>query len=285
MKRTVLALGISLLLGFSPIVHSAVEHRQVPPLALSKVYNDSININDYWVSEKLDGARAYWNGKQLLSRSGVVFHAPDWFTQGLPEETLDGELWMGRGSFQSLMQVVRDKTPDESAWREVRYWVFDLPAALGPFSERQRTLHALLQSVQNPQLKIVRQQRVGSHAQLQHLLTEMVSAGAEGLILQREDREYSTGRHAGVLKLKTHVDDEAIVVDHLPGKGKYQGMLGALLVEDAQGRMFRLGSGLSDAQRRVPPERGSRVSYRYQGRTDKGLPRFARFLRLRPSGD
>ena len=47
------------------------------------------------------------------------------------------------------------------------------------------------------------------------------------------------------------------------------------------GRRFRLGSGLTDAQRANPPPIGSLVTYRYNGLTSKGLPRFARFQRLR----
>lgn len=282
MKRTLLALSISFFLSFSHFSLAAIEPGSVPPLALAKNYQSSADIGSYWVSEKMDGARAYWDGKQLLSRGGNAYQAPLWFTQGLPEQPLDGELWLGRNSFQSLMRIVRDQVPDESAWRRVRYGVFDLPSGEGGFSQRQQSLQTLMSSVQNSQVFVVEQQRVQSNTQLQQMLAEMVGAGAEGLMLQNEHMSYRVGRHSGVLKLKPYVDDEAVVIGFLPGKGKYHGMLGALLVEDALGRRFRLGSGLSDAERRLPPVAGTRVSYRYQGRTDKGLPRFARFLRVRP---
>jgi DNA ligase-1 len=70
-------------------------------------------------------------------------------------------------------------------------------------------------------------------------------------------------------------------VGHLPGKGKYQGMLGALLVETEQGKRFRIGTGFSDAERRHPPPIGSILTYQYHGLTPKGLPRFSSFLRIR----
>lgn len=36
-----------------------------PPLALAQSYHPGINLKDYWVSEKYDGMRAYWDGKTL----------------------------------------------------------------------------------------------------------------------------------------------------------------------------------------------------------------------------
>ena len=68
----------------------------------------------------------------------------------------------------------------------------------------------------------------------------------------------------------------------LPGEGKYAGMMGSLLVETPDGRRFRLGTGFTDEQRADPPPVGSWVTYRFNGFTTNGLPRFARFLRVRP---
>lgn len=279
MKKTLLALGIACVLGFSA---AAASERPVPPLALAKPYQAQLLPSDYWISEKMDGARAYWDGAQLRSRRGLVFHAPAWFVAGFPAEPLDGELWMGRGRFEALMRTVRDREPDHKTWAEVRYWVFDLPAAGGDFAARQARLQSLVAAVDSPHLAAVAQWRVTDRVQLMQQLEHVVAGGGEGLMLQRADGRYRAGRHAGLLKLKPFADAEARVVGHRPGKGKFRGMLGALVVEDEQGRRFRLGSGFSDAERRSPPPLGSLVSYRYQGRTGSGLPRFARFLRVRP---
>ena len=94
---------------------------------------------------------------------------------------------------------------------------------------------------------------------------------------------YLSGRHSGYLKLKPYEDAEAVVVSYKPGKGKYTGMTGSLIVQGADGKRFRLGSGLSDADRNAPPALGTVVTYRFQGRTNSGKPRFARFLRVRPA--
>ncbi len=71
------------------------------------------------------------------------------------------------------------------------------------------------------------------------------------------------------------------MVGHLPGKGKHAGRLGALLVEMPTGQRFRLGAGLSDADRANPPPIGSWVTYRFRGTHEGGLPRFASFVRVR----
>lgn len=281
MKRTLLAVSIACLLGFSSTTFAKLSPER-PPLSLAKKYQDRDDVGNYWVSEKMDGARAYWNGKQLLSRNGNVFHAPAWFTEHFPAHALDGELWMGRGSFELLMQTVRDKVPDESAWREVRYWVFDLPLSSGGFEKRSSELQQLVNQSSSPYIQMVKHLQFQSSELMYAHMRNVVANGGEGLMLQRSDTPYQAGRHPGLLKLKPFHDAEAVVIGYRPGKGKYKGMVGALVVQDADGLQFRLGSGLSDLQRREPPPVGAQVSYRYQGRTAKGLPRFARFLRARP---
>ena len=125
------------------------------------------------------------------------------------------------------------------------------------------------------------QQRVASHAALQALLQTTVRGGGEGLMLHRGASLYRAGRSDDLIKVKTHDDAEARVVAHLPGKGKHAGRLGALLVQMPTGQQFRLGTGLSDADRDAPPVVGSWVTYRFQGTHASGLPRFARFVRVR----
>ena len=100
-------------------------------------------------------------------------------------------------------------------------------------------------------------------------------------MLKRIDSLYAAGRSDDLLKVKTHNDAEATVVGHLPGKGKYRGMLGALKVQLDNGRQFRIGTGFSDAERRNPPPVGALVTFRYRGYTATGLPRFASYLRVR----
>lgn len=257
---------------------------EVPSLVLANVYRPDIDLRDYWVSEKYDGIRACWNGRGLVTRSGANIAAPDWFVANWPTTPLDGELWIGRGEFETVVATVRDAIPDEAAWRRVHYMVFDLPGDARPFTQRLTALQAMIQSSASPWLRAVPQWHVASAAQLMQQLEDVVAHGAEGLMLHRGDSRYRAGRSDDLLKLKPYEDAEARVIAHLPGKGKYTHMLGALRVQTADGRQFNLGSGFTDEQRRHPPAIGALVTYAFHGRTASGLPRFARFLRVRSDG-
>jgi len=76
-------------------------------------------------------------------------------------------------------------------------------------------------------------------------------------------------------------DAEAVVINHISGKGKYKGMLGSMVVETADKKRFKIGSGFSDKERKNPPAVGSVITYKYFGLTSKGVPRFASFVRVR----
>lgn len=252
-----------------------------PELLLANVYRDDIDPAAYLVSEKLDGVRAIWDGETLRFRSGNRVNAPAWFTDALPKTPMDGELWLGRGRFERLSGIVRREQPVDAEWREVRYMIFELPGAPGTFAERAGRIRVIVAAAALPWLAEIPQALVASREALRQRLAQTVKAGGEGLMLHRADAAYETGRSDTLLKLKPWLDAEAVVIAHLPGKGKYAGQLGALRVRLADGREFRLGTGFTDAQRKSPPPIGSVVTYRYRELTAKGLPRFASFLRRR----
>ncbi|MCL1477684.1 MULTISPECIES: DNA ligase [unclassified Marinobacter] len=248
---------------------------------LANVYQQGAPLADYWVSEKLDGVRAYWDGERLWSRRGNPFQAPDWFVSDFPPQPLDGELWLGRGHFAQLSGIVRTVRPVDADWRSVRFMVFDLPLIDQTFDQRLPRLRELVSQAGSPYLALVEQQRPGSHQQLMARRDKMIAVGGEGLMLRRGASLYKAGRSDDLLKVKRFDDAEAIVVGILPGKGKYQGMMGALRVRLAGKREFRIGSGFSDAERAEPPPLGSVITFKHFGHTATGLPRFASFMRVR----
>ncbi|MBK7765460.1 MAG: DNA ligase [Sulfuritalea sp.] len=255
---------------------------QLPPaLLLAERYSGDIDVSRYWVSEKLDGVRAVWDGKNLRFRSGNPVPAPKWFLDALPDQPLDGELWLGRGTFDQLSAIVRRQAPEDAEWRRVRYMIFELPHAAGGFTERVEQIKAVTAAANLPWLQAVAQFRLPDAAALQRKLQDIVRQGGEGLMLHRDDAAYETGRSSALLKLTPWLDAEATVVAHLPGKGKYAGMLGALRMELPDGRRFSLGSGLPDALRRDPPPVGTQITYRFRELTNNGMPRFPRYLRVR----
>ena len=265
-----------------PVAFVGLVGAQSPPaVSLAQTYQEGVDVAAYWVSEKLDGVRAYWDGDKLVSRNGNPFNAPPWFVADLPAMPLDGELWMGRGTFEKLSGVVRRRTPDHEAWRQVRFMVFDLPAHAADFNGRLQRLKELFAALDSPHVGLVAQHKLASHEALMALLDDVTEQGGEGLMLRRAESRYHAGRGSDLLKLKRFEDAEATVVGHLPGKGKFAGMLGALLLEMPDGRRFRLGTGFTNAQRRNPPPLGATVTYKHHGYTGTGLPRFASFLRVR----
>lgn len=259
----------------------AAETRYDDAVSLANAYRGDVDLSRYWVSEKLDGVRALWDGAALHSRNGNRFNAPAWFVDGFPAAALDGELWMGRGSFEALSGTVRRKTPDEAAWQRIRYMIFDLPGMAVPFDERLRRMRDMFAEPPSPYIALVEQFRVGNEADLMARLETVVAEGGEGLMLRDGRSFHRAGRSDDLLKLKTYQDAEAVVVAHVPGRGKYRGMLGSLLVELPDGRRFKLGTGFTDVERRDPPPVGATVTFKYSGTTVNGIPRFASFLRIR----
>ena len=281
-RRTLLQALIALgALAATPPAWSQSPAPPVPALLLANVYAGQIDPKLYLVSEKHDGVRAVWDGRTLRFRSGRSIAAPLWFTARLPAQPLDGELWLGRGRFEQLSGIVRKEQPVDEEWRQVRYMVFELPGGEGTFAQRALRIQSLVAQAGWPMLQAVEQSPVSDRASLQRRLTQIVAQGGEGLMLHLADAPYSTGRSDVLLKLKPYLDTEAIVVAHLPGKGKYSGQMGALRLQMPDGRRFNLGTGFSDAERREPPALGSSVTYRYRDLTSNGLPRFASFLRVR----
>ncbi|HQY40121.1 MAG TPA: DNA ligase [Giesbergeria sp.] len=268
-------------LALSALPCFAAHAADTPALLLANVYRPGIPLDDYWVSEKYDGVRGYWDGHALRTRGGETVTAPAWFTAGWPPISMDGELWAGRGRFTHAQSTTRQQQPNDDAWRAMHFMVFDLPRHGGVFDERIPALNAVVERINQPWVQAVAQKRVATDTALQSLLQRTVRAGGEGLMLHRGSSRYQSGRSDDLIKLKTHEDAEARVVAHLPGKGRHAGRMGALLVEMPSGQRFRLGAGFTDAQREAPPPVGRWVTYRFRGTHDGGLPRFASFVRMR----
>lgn len=265
----------------TPLSWAENNGQQAPALLLANLYHTDISLQHYWVSEKYDGVRAYWNGANFVSRQGHVLHAPEWFTSALPKIALDGELWLGREKFEPLSGIVRRQSPATADWLDIKFMVFDLPGSAEIFEQRLLQLEKIISEINAPHIRLVPQFKVASHEALAELLDEMVAQGAEGLMLHRAPSVYNSGRSDDLLKLKKHLDAEAVVVRHIPGEGKYTGLLGSLEVVAADNRRFKIGSGFSDAERKNPPAIGATITYKYFGLTVNGLPRFASFMRVR----
>jgi DNA ligase-1 len=291
-------------------------------LFLLKTYKDDQNVTGWYMSEKLDGVRAFWDGEKLISRGGNIFNAPAFFTEGFPDHKLDGELWSKRGEFDRISSIVRvgmldprvkpeddssvissltgnlsdddssvipsltgnlsdddsSVIPDsdrESNWTKLTYNIFEVPDTDGNLTQR-------LEKVKETKyLKLIKQIKVKNKTHLKNFQKEIEDKGGEGVVVRDASLPYYTGRNDNALKVKSFLDDECTVTQHLDGSGKYKNKLGSIKCKLKSGKIIKIGTGFSDKQRQSPPALGSVVTFKYYGLTSKGNPRFPVFLRER----
>jgi len=251
-----------------------------PAVMLAMKWEPGMEISGWFMSEKLDGVRACWNGKNLISRTGKIFSAPAWFTEDFPAIVLDGELWVGRQQFSDALSVVRRKLPHDG-WKNIIYMIFEAPQAPGGFEERIELAQRWFLEHPTPYADVINQEICRDEKHLLQRLREVEDLNGEGLILRKPGSAYVAGRSHFMLKVKTFSEAEAVVMKHLPGNGRNKGRLGSILVELPDGKRFAIGSGFSDEDRLNPPPIGSTITFKHQGFTKNGIPRFAFFKAVR----
>lgn len=240
------------------------------------------DLTGWWMSEKLDGVRAYWNGVDFYSRLGNKFYVPEELKKDLPKGlNLDGELWGGRGNFQTTVGTV--KRQDYSGnWSKIKYIVFDSTSLPDQdFEWRQKFLNQVAAESSSKFWQVLPQKKCNGTEHLKEILAKVEAKGGEGLMFRAPHSLYEEGRSSTLLKVKNFFDEEGIVIAHVPGKGKYKGRLGALTVRRPDGIEFGVGTGLSDKERETPPSIGSKITYRYQELSTAGVPRFPSFISAR----
>jgi DNA ligase len=258
-------------------------HGEAPKLFSLKVYHDDLNVTGWVMSEKLDGVRAYWNGKQLISRSGKVFNPPQSFTQGFPSFALDGEIWSRRGEFEHIVSIVNSKGSNEG-WAELSYNIFEVPHQKGGLLQRLNILEEYLHTDIADKLSILKQTKIKNAQQVKLFFDKVIAGGGEGIVLRDPDEPYYTGRTSSALKHKPFTDAECKITAVIEGKGKFSGQLGAVKC-DYKGKIIKIGSGFTSEQRKNSFDIGTVVSFKYYGLTHLGNPKYPVFLRVRSDAD
>lgn len=242
------------------------------------------DISGWLASEKLDGVRAYWNTKELLTRQGKKIQASNELLAILPPFDIDGELWIARNSFERTQSAVMDATPDTKAWSEVSYNIFDAPTQKGGLLDRLEVVQKYIDTLDEKsksKLKVIPQHKINTKQELDKMLDEITKAGGEGVVIREPNHAYKWGKSELDLKYKRFIDAECQVVSINKGKGKIEGLLGSITCETKDGKRFKIGSGFNDETRSNPPKIGDTVTYKYLNLTAKGVPRFAVFMRVR----
>ena len=229
---------------------------------------------------------------------------------------IDGELWAGRENFQ-MMGTVRKKEPIDEEWLDISYNVYDITNNGKTFIDRQKDLINIVKIAKvswnkkrkelpypydklDCPLVYTEQKKITSIKRMEDYYKTIIKAGGEGIMLKHPLSLYKGGRSSDMLKYKPSFDREAVIVDYKPGKGKYKGtpenpMLGGFVckplvnhdtymtIDQDPDHEFTL-SGMDDDVRLNYKEThpvGTIITYECSGFTDKGVPRFGRYVRIR----
>ncbi|MCE3039972.1 DNA ligase [Helicobacter anatolicus] len=238
-----------------------------------------IDARQYLVSEKLDGMRAYWNGKQLISKSGRVIEAPEWFIQNLPPFCLDGELYTKRKDFEHIISIIKSRKNQDS-WKELKYYIFELPYQAGNLKQRLQVLkdYLLIHSIAH--VKIIPQYQFQNTKEIEEFFLEIKKLHGEGIVLRKNDTPYQTGRSQNALKYKVFLDSECEIIGYKMGKKSLKDKVGSFVCKEGE-RVFNVGSGLDNKIRENPPPLGTIITYKYYQTTKNNLPKHPVFLRVR----
>lgn len=250
-------------------------------IMLPQVYEQGIDVSNWLMSEKLDGVRGYWDGRQLLSKNGAPFHPPSSFVRNFPDFAIEGEIWGGRNTFEKTVGIVKKQGPHDG-WLDLKFAVFDVPAAEGGFEERLKVAEEWF--IKNPSRYafVIEHTPIKNSRHLQQELKKVEALEGEGIILRRPGSPYTKGRSGDILKVKSYSDMEAVVIGHIPGQGRNEGRMGSLLVElPGSQTIFKIGTGFSDEIRKNPPTVGSLITFKYYGFYESGIPKFPSFMRIR----
>lgn len=242
------------------------------------IYKKDTNISSWYMSEKLDGIRGYWDGKQMLSKNGNPIYAPQYFIKNFPPFALDGELWTQRADFEFIQSTVLDTIPSDS-WQKITYNIFEVPNQKGDFLARLQKAKEWFKTHPNKYVQIIPQIKCKDENHLESFLQEIINKKGEGVIIKDGTKEYTTGRTNSSLKVKKFQDMEGVVIGHnLRDDNK---TLKSLQLQLEDGVIFNLGGGFSEKQRTYPPKIGATVTFKYYGFTKNNKPKFASFLRVR----
>lgn len=235
-------------------------------------------ISGWVMSEKLDGIRGYWDGKQLLTRKGKKIYIPKWFIKNFPDFELDGELWTKKADFENIQNIVMDKKPSED-WKNITYNIFEVPNTKGDFFQRLDKAKSWFKKYPNKYVNIINQIKIKDETHLNEYLEEIISKKGEGVIVKDPTQKYHVGRSPHILKVKKVQDMEGVVVGI--NINDETGLLKSLVIKLDNGITFNLGTGFTKEQRKNYPEIGNIVTFKYYSFTKYGKPKFASFLHIR----
>lgn len=255
----------------------------------------------------------------LWTQYGNILHAPGWWLDLMPVVPLDLELYAGRERFQTLISIVKDHSG--SGWEQIKPYGLSVPSMglmladgtidvpnyhkrfVGCYEWwRDRYKHArcadplfrislrdgwtLLRAHSGFMTPVEQVPLPWGNDQARtvvgYRMTNIIANGGEGVVLTMPDMLWTPYRVKYCMKHKTSRASEGFVTGYVPGQGKHKGRLGSLVLS-FNGKILKI-SGFTDEERenakRLFPI-GTRVSFKYRELSDEGVPKEARYLRVR----
>ena len=255
-----------------------------------------------FIQPKLDGVRCliqYDAGKvTAYSRTGKewknIYHilrelVP--FFKKYPDVILDGELYNHafKDDFESIISMVRKTKPTEEdrlkSVDNVQFHCYDTIMEHIPYHDR--ALYLITNLRESYCVKFLPPVRVDCDERAKFHHQENLGAGYEGSILRLND-VYQCKRSHSLRKFKDFQDDEALIIGYVDGKGKREGTLGKLIMQDDNGVEFGCPPGkgytyaqLKDILDNIHDYIGERATFTYFERTKAGSYRHPLFKCIR----
>ena len=233
------------------------------------------------------------NGKSLSDnyQTTIIADIENMASDGLiPKDVVfDGEL-MGSDFTKTVSQIHRKSNVDITShfynvfdWVPYEDWVSQKPTL--DCQETREKLEDMGLEAHSTYLKLV-QRDIVPPSKIKAMHDVYVKQGYEGAMIKTLRSKYKFGRGHNVKKLKDFYDIDLEVVSFEEGTGKYNGMLGAIVVKN-KNVLVNVGSGFTDEDRKKIWEhrsdfRNHIAEIRYQEETPDGSLRFPTFRGWRP---
>lgn len=222
---------------------------------------------EFWLTQKLNGARATLYEGQLLARSGMPYKGLEHITDALSWLRVagfvaDGELTLkdkGSLSDNEAFRVATGVLNSDSVNKTVIcYTIFDMipikdfdsPTPQTTYRYRREILNQFAQRIGDTDgaVKVLPVLYHGTdQSKIDELLEQMVREDKEGLMINT-DVPYRRTRHKGILKVKRFYTMDLPIIRCEEGTGRLEGTLGAFVLK-YKGNEVRVGSGFTDEQR------------------------------------
>tara|TARA_Y100001958_G_C21234233_1_gene560363 strand:+ start:74 stop:1969 length:1896 start_codon:yes stop_codon:yes gene_type:complete len=258
------------------------------------------------IDNKLTGVFYSRNLKPFIPAKFFLDSMPSY--ELLKDKILDGELWAGRDNFQ-LMGTVRKKNPITEEWINITYQVYDIICSEEQFQNRLKILKDIIIKsnelwylnkpidIEHSPLVFTHQEIIKSDKHMKEFYKNIINNEGEGIMIKHPLSKYKNGRCSEMLKYKPIIDREGIIIGYNMGdeESKYKGKLGSFICRPLQNYdtymsinqnddlIFTL-SGMDDEIRnnyKITHPIGTIITYECSGFTDKGVPRFGRYIRIR----